>query len=98
MDLAEHSGFMNIIEETSYKSNWITTYCIKSNVSLLWEVKTRVPVQKPLRTEQKSIKVSPHVTMGQEIKLQQYWWKESATQKNMMKMKMIIVMTSNHMT
>ena len=48
MDLAEHSCFTNW---GNYKSIWITTNQIKSNVSFGWEEKTGVPTKKPLRAE-----------------------------------------------
>ena len=50
IDLAEHSGL---------------TQQIKSNVGVRWKGKTEVPRQKPLWTEKRTNKLSPHMMAGQ---------------------------------
>lgn len=71
MDLAEHTSFTNW---GYYKSNWITTS--ESNVGVRGENWTSR--KKPLRTEKRTSKLSPHMTAGREVEPWPYCWKANA--------------------
>ena len=51
---------------------------IKLSVGFWREEKTGEPREKPLRTEERTNELSPHMTVGQEIEAGPYWWKASA--------------------
>ena len=63
-----------LIEETKNRTE---SQQIKSNVDFWCEGKTGLPKEKPLKTEQRTNKFSPHMTAGREIEPGPYWWKAS---------------------
>ena len=63
---------------TIHSRNQIKSTQIESNVGFRGEGKTGGPGEKPLGTEQRTNKLSPHMTPSPGIEPGPYWWEASA--------------------